>query len=144
MKYKSFNESEIVLKNESTDISVKWSNVTDFSTSALIKYSLLKNIAILSFLLGLILAIVVYDPNSMAGSYILLVMFFLCPMAISITIWYTTLKPYKDNFINNIHSITLILKGNIHQKFDVGNIDETKKVFEDMKSAFQLNKLKAE
>lgn len=144
MKFKSFNESEIHLINESTDISVKWSNVTDFSTSALIKYSLFKNIAIFSFLLGVLLAILVYDPNSMAVSYVLLVLFFLCPMAISITIWYTILRPYKDNFKNNIHSITLILRGNIHQKFEVGSIDETKKIFEGMKSAFQLNKLKAE
>ena len=64
-------------------------------------------------------------------------------MVASLMIWMLGVKPYKKNFDENKHSITLNLKGNINQIIDCGSVEETIKIFEELKSTFQLNKLQS-
>ena len=64
-------------------------------------------------------------------------------MSAALTWWYLGVKPYKKAFDNDEHTITLNLRDNVNQTINCGNLSETKRIFEEMKSSYQMSKLKA-
>ena len=148
MKYVSYNKEEIKVINGNEEISVKWSNVENFSTTALWKIGNWKKASYFFAILGIVLTCLALFTDQKGGDsagvwFVLIFMYLICPMVASLMIWRLGVKPYKKNFDENKHSITLNLKGNINQIIDCGSVEETIKIFEELKSTFQLNKLQA-
>ena len=152
-KLLNYNEEGVLINKYGEDILVKWSNIENFSTSALVRIKLFKNLALGFIFLGFLLSVmfIISELNQIdsekrfqtvpmvVGFFMYLVM----PIVGAVTFWKVGVKPHKEYFDNDYHVITLMLNDSPTKEIVyVGSLNETIEAFNELKQLYQKSKLK--